>query len=61
MIATAKDLGTSVAGATLETSTTDLGTEMANMIVAQKAYSMSSKVVQTADQMIQTAMAALSA
>ena len=55
-IDTANNLGTSVEGATLESSTVDLGTEMGNMILAQKAYSMSSEVMKTADQMMTTAV-----
>jgi flagellar hook protein FlgE len=38
----------------LEASTTDLGTEMTNMIMAQKAYGMNSEVLKTTDQMLQT-------
>lgn len=52
----ASNLGTSVEGSTLESSTTDMGTEMSNMILAQKAYSMSSEVLQTANQMMTTAV-----
>ena len=55
-IDTANKLGTSIEGATLESSTVDLGTEMGNMILAQKAYSMSSEVMKTADQMTTTAI-----
>jgi len=55
VIDTASKLGTSIEGATLEASTTDLGTEMSNMILAQKAYGMNSEVLKTADQMLQTA------
>ncbi|MEG1687137.1 MAG: flagellar hook-basal body protein [Angelakisella sp.] len=38
-------------GATLERSAVDLGSEMLNVIQAQRAYQMNSKIVQTADQM----------
>ena len=55
VINTANNQGSSVEGATLESSTTDLGTEMTNMILAQKAYGMNSQVIKTADQMVQTA------
>lgn len=55
LIGTANDLGASVEGGMLETSTVDLGTEFTNMIMAQKAYGMNSEVLQTADQMLQTA------
>jgi len=55
IVDTASNLGSAVEGATLESSTTDLGTEMTNMIMAQKAYGMNSEVFKTADQMSQTA------
>jgi flagellar hook protein FlgE len=40
----------------LESSTVDLSSEFANLIISQNAYSASSKVITTADQMIQTLM-----
>ena len=55
VIDTPSNLGTAIEGATLESSTTDLGTEMSNMILAQKAYGMNSEVFKTGDQMTQTA------
>lgn len=39
-----------VRGGTLENSATDLSTEMVNVIQAQRAFQMNSKIVQTADQ-----------
>ncbi len=41
-----------IAAGALENSTTDLGTEFTNMIIAQRAYSATSKVITTADQML---------
>jgi flagellar hook protein FlgE len=41
-----------IASSTLEASTTDLATEFTNMIVAQRAYSASAKVITTADEML---------
>ena len=38
----------------LETSNVDIVTEITNMITAQRAYEMNSKVIQTSDQMSQT-------
>ena len=38
----------------LETSNVDIVTEITNLITAQRAYEMNSKVIQTADQMQQT-------
>ena len=43
--------GTVAAGA-LENSTVDLGTEFTNMIIAQRAYSAATKIITTADQML---------
>ncbi len=40
----------SIINGVLERSNIDLGTEMSNMIVVQRAYQMNAKVVQTADQ-----------
>ncbi len=52
-----KSPGSGGAGAispsTLESSTVDLSTEFTNLIVTQRAYSASSKVITTADQMLQ--------
>jgi len=42
-----------VSPSTLESSTVDLSTEFTNLIVTQRAYSASSKVITTADQMLQ--------
>lgn len=39
-----------IRGGTLENSSVDLGTEMLNVIQAQRAYQLNSKIVQTADQ-----------
>lgn len=55
LIDTASNLGSSVMGGTLESSTVDIGTEFTNMILAQKAYGLNSEVMKTADQMTQTA------
>jgi flagellar hook protein FlgE len=41
-----------VAAGALENSTVDLGTEFTNMIIAQRAYSATSKVITTADEML---------
>lgn len=41
-----------IAASSLENSTTDLGTEFTNMIIAQRAYTATSKVITTADQML---------
>ncbi len=54
IVDTAQHLGTAIEGSTLEASTTDLGTEFTNMIMAQKAYGLNSEVLKTADQMTQT-------
>lgn len=49
--------GTGSAGdispSTLESSTVDLGAEFTNMIITQRAYSASSKIITTADQMLE--------
>lgn len=49
--------GTGAAGdvspSTLETSTVDLGAEFTNMIITQRAYSASSKIITTADAMLE--------
>ncbi len=41
-----------VSGNALETSTVDLATEFSNMIVTQRAYSASTKIITTADEML---------
>lgn len=41
-----------IAASALENSTVDLGTEFTNMIIAQRAYSATSKVITTADEML---------
>lgn len=41
-----------VAAGALENSTVDLGTEFTNMIIAQRAYSATSRVITTADEML---------
>ncbi|KAA5602613.1 flagellar hook-basal body complex protein [Roseospira marina] len=43
----------SVAQATLENSTVDLGTEFTNMITTQRAYSAASKIITTSDDMLE--------
>ena len=43
----------SISPETLESSTVDLATEFTNMIKFQRAYSASSKIVSTVDQMLQ--------
>jgi len=42
----------SIASGALENSTVDIGTEFTNMIIAQRAYTASSKVITTADEML---------
>ena len=42
--------------AALEASTVDIGTEFTNMIVVQRAYSASTKIITTADQMLEELM-----
>ncbi|MFT5181813.1 MAG: flagellar hook protein FlgE [Alphaproteobacteria bacterium] len=42
-----------VSPSTLEASTVDLGTEFTNMIITQRAYSASSRIITTADQMLE--------
>ncbi|NKB48431.1 MAG: flagellar hook protein FlgE [Alphaproteobacteria bacterium] len=42
-----------VSPASLETSTVDLGAEFTNMIITQRAYSASSRIITTADQMLE--------
>ena len=37
----------------LEASTVDLSTEFTNLIITQRAYSAASKIITTADQMLQ--------
>lgn len=53
------DPGTGSAGTTsgnsLEASNVDMGTELTNLIETQRAYSSNATVIQTADQMLQTA------
>jgi flagellar basal-body rod protein FlgG len=44
-----------ITGGALENSNVEVVTELVNMIVAQRAYEMNSKSIQTADQMLQTA------
>jgi flagellar hook protein FlgE len=43
-----------VDGGALEASTVDLSTEFTNLIITQRAYSASSKIITTADEMMQT-------
>jgi flagellar hook protein FlgE len=43
----------SINSSTLETSTTDLGTEFTNMIVTQRAYSAATRAITTADEMLE--------
>jgi len=38
----------------LESSTVDLSTEFTNLIITQRAYAASSKIITTADDMLQT-------
>ncbi|MEG3618312.1 flagellar hook-basal body complex protein [Magnetovibrio sp. PR-2] len=45
-----------VVQAALEASTVDIGTEFTNMIVVQRAYSASTKIITTADQMLEELM-----
>lgn len=42
----------SIAAGALENSTVDLGTEFTNMIIAQRAYSAATKIITTADEML---------
>ena len=42
-----------IAPSSLETSTVDLGAEFTNMIITQRAYSASSRIITTADQMLE--------
>jgi flagellar hook protein FlgE len=46
--------GGSVQGSSLESSNVDIATQFSQLIVAQQAYSANAKVMQTADQMIQS-------
>ncbi|WP_374385081.1 flagellar hook protein FlgE [Dongia sp.] len=48
-----------VRGSSVETSTVDIADEFSRMIIAQQAYSAASKVVTTADEMIDTLMSAI--
>jgi flagellar hook protein FlgE len=41
-----------IASGSLENSTVDLGTEFTNMIIAQRAYSAATKIITTADEML---------
>ena len=43
-----------VVGSSLEASNVDIATQFSQLIVAQQAYSANAKVMQTADQMIQS-------
>ena len=43
----------SIAQAALEASTVDIGEEFTNMIVVQRAYSASTKIIKTADEMLE--------
>jgi flagellar hook protein FlgE len=43
-----------VAPSTLENSTVDIATEFSNLIITQRAYEANSKIITTADQMLQT-------
>jgi flagellar hook protein FlgE len=51
-----KEAGTGGSGvvrsASLESSTVDLALEFSNMIITQRAYSASSKIITTADEML---------
>jgi flagellar basal-body rod protein FlgG len=47
----------SITQGSLEQSNVDVVSEMSNMIAAQRAYEMNSKVISAADQMLQTASA----
>ncbi|HWE73819.1 MAG TPA: flagellar hook-basal body complex protein, partial [Stellaceae bacterium] len=53
-----REAGTGSAGAiapsSLEDSTVDIATEFSNLIVTQRAYEANSKIITTADQMLQT-------
>ena len=42
-----------IAPSSLETSTVDLGKEFTNMIITQRAYSAASRIITTADQMLE--------
>ena len=46
----------SIASLALESSTVDLGTEFTNLITVQRAYSASSRIITTADEMLQELM-----
>ncbi len=46
----------SILGSTLENSNVDLATEFVNMITTQKSFDANSKVITTADQVVQTAL-----
>ncbi|TAN49195.1 MAG: flagellar hook-basal body complex protein, partial [Rhodospirillales bacterium] len=49
----AKEAGAGgIASASLESSTVDLGEEFTNMIITQRAYSASAKIITTTDQML---------
>lgn len=54
-VAGTENYGT-VAAYNIETSNVDMATEMVNMIVTQRGFQSNSKVVTTADQMLQKAM-----
>ncbi len=41
-----------IASGALENSTVDIGTEFTNMIIAQRAYSATARVITTADEML---------
>ena len=41
-----------ISGSSLEQSTVDLATEFSNMIVTQRAYSAATKIITTADEML---------
>ena len=57
---TLRDAGNGPAGlvtqASLEASTVDIGAEFTSMIVVQRAYSASTKIISTADQMLEELM-----
>jgi len=45
--------GAKISSSSLESSTVDLSSEFANLIVTQRAYTASSKIITTADSMVQ--------
>ena len=50
------EMGGGIVGASIETSSTDISEEFTKLIVTQQAYAASTRIVSTADEMLQEAL-----